>query len=265
MWRRGAPIAGTERARSVDTAVGQRATARRTDHAGAMSTVAVTGSSGKLGRHVVAHLADHGHRVIALDRHRDPRSPAAAFVRVDLTDTGQVLEALTGVDDVHDGLDAVVHLAAIPAPGLTTNGATFANNIAATHNVFAAARRAGIRNVVWASSETVLGLPFGTAAAVPPRRRGVPAPPNSTYSLVKTLEEEMARQFCRWVPDLAMVGLRFSNVMDPTTTRGSPRSTPTRGRAAGTCGATSTAATGRRRCAARSSTARPATPASRSS
>ncbi len=74
-----------------------------------MSTVAVTGSSGKLGRHVVAHLADHGHRVIALDRTPDPHSPAAAFVRVDLTDTGQVLEALTGVDDVHDGLDAVVH------------------------------------------------------------------------------------------------------------------------------------------------------------
>ena len=166
-----------------------------------------------------------GYRVIALDRAPDPASRAAAFVRVDLTDTGQVLEALTGVDDVHDGLDAVVHLAAIPAPGLTTNGATFANNIAATHNVFAAARRAGIRNVVWASSETVLGLPFGdrsdhdapikarrpTSRSTRSTRRG----PNSTYSLVKTLEEEMARQFCRWDPALTMVGLRFSNVMDP--------------------------------------------------
>ena len=93
-----------------------------------MPTVAVTGSSGKLGRHVVAHLADHGYRVVALDRAPDPASRAAAFVRVDLTDTGQVLEALTGVDEVHDGLDAVVHLAAIPAPGLTTNGATFAKD-----------------------------------------------------------------------------------------------------------------------------------------
>ena len=182
-----------------------------------MTTVAVTGSSGKLGRHVVAHLADHGYRVIALDRTPDPAAPAAAFVRVDLTDAGQVHEALTGVDEVHTGLDAVVHLAAIPAPGLTTNGATFANNIAATHNVFAAARRAGIRNVVWASSETVLGLPFGDRADPPylPVDEEYPPRPNSTYSLVKTLEEEMARQFCRWAPGLTMAGLRFSNVMDP--------------------------------------------------
>ena len=180
-----------------------------------MPTVAVTGSSGKLGRHVVAHLADHGYRVVALDRAPDPASRATAFVRVDLTDTGQVLEALTGVDEVHDGLDAVVHLAAIPAPGLTTNGATFANNIAATHNVFSAARRAGIRSVVWASSETVLGLPFTNPPPYLPVDEEYPPRPNSTYSLVKTLEEEMARQFCRWQPDLTMVGLRFSNVMDP--------------------------------------------------
>jgi UDP-glucose 4-epimerase len=134
---------------------------------------------------------------------------------VDLTDTGQVLEALGGVDEVHDGLDAVVHLAAIPAPGLTTNGATFANNIAATHNVFAAARRVGIRSIVWASSETVLGLPFADPPPYLPVDEEYPPRPNSTYSLVKTLEEEMARQFCRWHPDLTMVGLRFSNVMDP--------------------------------------------------
>jgi nucleoside-diphosphate-sugar epimerase len=179
-----------------------------------MSTVAVTGSSGKLGRHVVAHLAEHGHRVIALDRTPDPASRAAAFVRVDLTDFGQVTEALTHVDDVHDGIDAVVHLAAIPAPGLTTNAATFSNNITATYNVFAAARRAGIRSIVWASSETVLGLPFETPPPYIPVDEEYHPRPESTYSLVKTLEEEMARQFCRWQPDLTMVGLRFSNVMD---------------------------------------------------
>jgi len=180
-----------------------------------MTTVAVTGSSGKLGRHVVADLQAHGYRVIALDRVPDPRSVAAAFVRVDLTDYGQVLEALTGVDDRHDGVDAVVHLGAIPAPGLTTNAATFANNVTASYNVFAAARAAGVRNIVWASSETVLGLPFDTPPPYIPVDEDYPVRPESTYSLVKSLEEEMARHFCRWVPDLKMIGLRFSNVMDP--------------------------------------------------
>lgn len=72
-----------------------------------MVTVAVTGSSGKLGKHVVRELHQHGYRVVALDRVRDRESAAGAQVRVDLTDHGQVREALTGVDDRHDGVDAV--------------------------------------------------------------------------------------------------------------------------------------------------------------
>jgi nucleoside-diphosphate-sugar epimerase len=180
-----------------------------------VTTVAVTGSSGKLGRHVVRDLQDHGYRVLALDRVPDPDSVADAAVRVEFTDHGQVLEAFTAVDDRHDGVDALVHLAAIPAPGLATNAVTFANNITATYNVFAAARSAGIRNIVWASSETVLGRPFGVPPPYIPVDEEYPVRPESTYSLVKSLEEEMARHFCRWNPELKMIGLRFSNVMDP--------------------------------------------------
>ena len=187
-----------------------------------MVTVAVTGSSGKLGKHVVRELHEHGYRVVALDRVGDPESAADAQVRVELTDYGQVSAALTGVDDRHDGVDAVVHLAAIPAPGLTTNAVTFSNNITATYNVFAAARTVGVRNVVWASSETVLGLPFDTPPPYLPVDEEYPPRPQSTYSMVKTLEEEMARQFCRWAPDLKMIGLRFSNVMDPDDYTGFP-------------------------------------------
>jgi nucleoside-diphosphate-sugar epimerase len=180
-----------------------------------MITVAVTGSSGKLGRHVVRDLHEHGYRVIALDRVPDPDSAADAAVRVDLTDHGQVVEALTAVDDRHDGVDAVVHLAAIPAPGIATNAATFANNVTSTYNVFAAARTAGVHNIVWASSETVLGLPFDVPPPYIPVDEDYPVRPESTYSLVKSLEEEMARHFCRWDERLKMIGLRFSNVMDP--------------------------------------------------
>ena len=81
------------------------------------------------------------------------------------------------MDDRHDGVDALVHLAAIPAPGLVTNAATFPNNITATYHVFAAARRAGIRNVVWASSETVLGLPFDVPPPYIPVDEEYPARP----------------------------------------------------------------------------------------
>jgi nucleoside-diphosphate-sugar epimerase len=181
-----------------------------------MTRVVVTGGSGKLGRAVVADLLSSGYEVFNLDRvpSPDPRSP---YVKVDFTDYGQVAAALQAVDDKYDSVDAVVHLAAIPAPGLTTNAATFDNNITSTYHVFAAARAAKIKTVVWASSETVLGLPFGPDAPPPyiPVDEEYHPRPSSAYSLSKTLEEEMAGQFCRWDPELSMTGLRFSNVMEP--------------------------------------------------
>lgn len=179
--------------------------------------VVVTGATGKLGRAVVTHLRDVGVDVLAVDRAggHDPREVDGEFLLVDLTDYGQVVEAFTGGADEHAGrVDAVVHLAAVPAPGLLPNATTFANNSAATYNAFAAARAAGIKRVVWASSETVLGLPFDTPPPYAPVDEEYPPRPESTYSLNKTLEEEMARHFCRWDPELVMVGLRFSNVMD---------------------------------------------------
>ena len=181
-----------------------------------MTRVVVTGGSGKLGRSVVADLGEKGYEVINLDRVPAPDSPHP-FVRVDFTDYGQAAAALLAVDDRYDGVDAVVHLAAIPAPGLTTNAATFDNNITSTYHVFAAARAAKIKTVVWASSETVLGLPFGPDAPPPylPVDEEYHPRPSSSYSLAKTLEEEMAAQFCRWDPELSMTGLRFSNVMEP--------------------------------------------------
>jgi nucleoside-diphosphate-sugar epimerase len=179
-----------------------------------MARVAVTGSSGKLGRVVVDHLLQHGWQVVALDQAPAVRADIVAS-RVDLADFGQAYDALGGIDDRHAGVDAVAHLAAIPAPGLQSNAATFRNNVIVTYNVLTAAVRLGIRNIVWASSETVLGLPFDEYPPYVPVDEDYPPRPNSTYSLVKTLEEELARQLCRWHPDLKLLGLRFSNVMYP--------------------------------------------------
>jgi nucleoside-diphosphate-sugar epimerase len=177
--------------------------------------IAVTGGSGKLGRAVVDELLAHDHDVINLDR-VPPTDDRAEYTRVDFTDLGQTAGALTAVDDRHDGLDAVVHLAAIPGPGMAPNATIFANNVISTYNVFEAARMAKVRNVVWASSETVLGLPFDEPPVYVPVDEEVPLRPASAYSLGKTLDEEMARQFCRWDPEAKMIALRFSNVMEPS-------------------------------------------------
>ena len=174
--------------------------------------IALTGSSGKLGTVVARELRAAGYDVIGIDV-VGTRGPD--FVQVDLTDYGQVVDALSAVNDRHDGFDAVVHLGAIPAPGIRSDVATFHNNMNATFNVFWAAVRLGIRRIVYASSETVLGLPFDVPPPYIPVDEEYPPRPESVYSLVKTLEERMAVELVRWHPDLSITGLRFSNVMVP--------------------------------------------------
>ena len=98
--------------------------------------VGVTGSEGKLGRATVERLRSAGHTVVGFDLH----GPAGAgFTRVDLGDYGQTLDAFLGVTARHDGLDALVHLAAVPVNGLIPDVATFQNNVSASSHVFFAA------------------------------------------------------------------------------------------------------------------------------
>jgi nucleoside-diphosphate-sugar epimerase len=180
-----------------------------------MSKIIVTGGSGKLGRAVLRDLVGRGNSVLNLDTNL-PKEQICQTVRVDLADYGQVSEAISGgVDERGGPFDAVVHLAAIPAPGLFPNARTFKNNVPSSYNVFLAAREAGIKTVVFASSETVLGLPFDNPPPYVPVDEEYYPRPESAYSLGKLLDETMAREFARWDKELKIVGLRFSNVMDP--------------------------------------------------
>ncbi|HWE59618.1 MAG TPA: NAD(P)-dependent oxidoreductase [Solirubrobacteraceae bacterium] len=176
--------------------------------------IVVTGGSGKAGRGVVRDLQERGYEVLNVDRRTSPESSgpdsAVPFLRADLTDFGQTLEAL-GAGDWGGAPDAVVHFAAIPSPVHATPDQVFRTNVTSTHSVFSAAARLGIRRVVWASSETTLGLPF--------ERRPDYAPideahvyPETSYALSKVLGEEMARQFARW-SGMTIIGLRLSNVL----------------------------------------------------
>jgi nucleoside-diphosphate-sugar epimerase len=169
--------------------------------------IVVTGGSGKAGHWVVAHLRERGHDVLNVDWRPDVASHGQSLV-TDLTDLGQCRDALSGAD-------AVVHLAAIPAPGLRPEGETFRINTLSTYNVFSSAVAHNVRRVVWASSETVLGLPFDPEPpAFAPIDESHPPRPESSYALSKLVGEEMAAQAARR-SRIPFVGLRISNIMEP--------------------------------------------------
>jgi nucleoside-diphosphate-sugar epimerase len=169
--------------------------------------VVVTGGSGKAGRATVRDLLEHGYDVLNIDI-APPREQTSPYLSVDLMELGEVIEALHGAD-------ALVHLAANPNPQGWTEERMFRHNTTTTYNAFRAATLLGLKRVVWASSETTLGLPFERE---PPRYAPIdeehPLFPESSYALSKVISEELARQFSRW-SGVPFVGLRFSNVMEP--------------------------------------------------
>jgi len=178
--------------------------------------IVVTGGSGKAGRAVVRHLLERGHEVLNVDLAPSPESSShdspAPFLAADVTDFGQAFEVLNGGAARMPVPDAVVHLAAIPSPVHSTPDLTFRTNMVSTHAVFAAAARAGLKRVVYASSEVTLGLPFEQPPDYVPVDEQHELRPESAYALSKVLSEEMARQFNRW-SGIPFVGLRFSNIM----------------------------------------------------
>jgi len=169
--------------------------------------VVVTGASGKAGRGVARDLLEHDHQVLGVDIARTADAPPE-FLLADLTEFGQAAECLAGAD-------AVVHLAAIPANRIQTEATTFRTNMLSTFNIFEAARVLETGRVVWASSETIFGLPFDREQpAYAPIDEDHPPYPESSYAASKLLSEELGRQFHRRTgrPHIA---LRFSNIMEP--------------------------------------------------
>ena len=184
----------------------------------AVKRVCVTGATGKAGRAAVRELREHGYDVVATDAVVRAGDERGSVLRADLTDYGQATEVLRGAD-------AAVHLANIPAPGLATPAVTFNANVSMNFNVFHAAAALGLQTVVWASSETTLGLPFGGgpeqipgAAGQPPRYAPVDEDhfpvPTTTYALSKVTSETIAEHISQW-SGIPFIGLRISNIMDP--------------------------------------------------
>src|SRR5690348_3049586 len=186
-----------------------------------MGTIIVTGGSGKVGRAAVKHLMERGLKVVSIDMTRPaglsnpPKPGDVSFSRVDITDFGQVMAAFSGINErVAGPVDGIVHMGAIASPGEAPDHVIFDTNVQSTYNVFEAARRLKIRNVVWASSETVYGIPYPNGPAYVPVDEEIELPQWS-YSLSKLLGEKMAEQYAKWDPETKIVGLRLSNVQEP--------------------------------------------------
>jgi nucleoside-diphosphate-sugar epimerase len=186
-----------------------------------MKSIVVTGGSGKAGSATIKDLIEHGYAVMNVDI-AAPREQLCHFFRADLSDMGQAVEALRRAAGTVDRRrtplgepQAVIHMAGIPAPSLAPDAVTFQNNLMSTYNVFSAATLFGLKRVVWASSETVYGLPL---TRTPPRSVPITEDhslaPETGYALAKVLCEEMAREMHRWNPHTTFVGLRFSNIFE---------------------------------------------------
>jgi nucleoside-diphosphate-sugar epimerase len=186
-----------------------------------MKSAIVTGGSGKAGKATIRELLDHGYRVMNVDT-AAPSEQLCHFMKTDLNDLGQAVDAirlLAGTIDrrrmaIGDP-PAVIHLAGIPAPGLAPDATIFQNNMMTTYNVFSAAARAGLKRVVWASSETAYGIPFTRS---PPQFAPIteehPLAPESGYALAKLLCERAASEMNRWNPGTTFAGLRISNIFE---------------------------------------------------
>lgn len=178
-----------------------------------MTRILVTGSSGRLGRTVVAVLRRRGHDVYGVDRVVDPVDAASTSAEhsadlsadrsADLTDLGAAQRV---IGDIRP--QAVIHLAAIAVPFSAPEQRILMTNAALAYNVSRASIDAGARKIVIASSPTVFG--YGSPAGWLPERlpldETVQPRPWNAYALSKLLAEQVGRMFAAELGD----GVRFA-------------------------------------------------------
>ena len=172
----------------------------------------VTGGAGFIGSHIVQRLVKRGERVRVVDNLCTGEIERLAsvlsvidFVEEDLADPAVC-------DRVVDGVDYVLHQAAIPSVQRSIRDPMASNraNITATLNVLESCRTHGVRRLVYAASSSAYG-----DTKVLPKREDMPATPLSPYALQKFVGERYAKLYFD-LYKLETVSLRYFNVFGPS-------------------------------------------------
>ncbi len=155
--------------------------------------ILVTGGTGNVGRAAVTRLVKHGHEVRVIGRRAGIVIEGADYRTCDITDYDGLCQQM-------EGMEAVVHLAAIPHPALAPGQEIFRINCAGAFNVYQAAASKGIKRVVSASSINALGYNFGIKEfpiLYFPMDEEHPVYTTDAYSFSKQIVEEIAAYFRR--------------------------------------------------------------------
>ncbi|AKU93717.1 UDP-glucose 4-epimerase [Labilithrix luteola] len=180
----------------------------------------VTGGSGFIGSHIVQRLVENGHKVRVVDDFstgkRENLDPVARDVEII---TGDVRDR-AAMDKHAAGCEVIFHQAAVVSVPYSVEHPeeTHAVNIMGTLNVLMAARKHGVRRVVFASSAAV----YGDEPTLPKRESMTPDP-ISPYGVEKLTSEHYLRAFSR-LYGLETVALRYFNVFGPRQDPSSPYS-----------------------------------------
>jgi nucleoside-diphosphate-sugar epimerase len=171
--------------------------------------VLITGGAGKVGQWVVRELLNSkDYEITVLDRTPGPERGAVKYLVGDVEDLGQVMEAVAGAE-------AIIHLAAIHNPNIATTTVTYQTNVVGTFNVHHAAFRLGVKRVVSASSNAIVGWSYGERFMPDylPIDEDHPVRPEDVYGLSKEIGETIARSYAR--KGLETMMLRPSGVVSP--------------------------------------------------
>ncbi len=173
--------------------------------------VLVTGGAGFIGSHLVDALLSRGAAVRVIDNLSNGKRENLAHVAREIELMEADIRDAASCQNAMRGIEYVFHQAALGSVprSMKDPSTSIAVNVSGTANVFAAARDAGVKRVVYASSSSV----YGDSKRLP-KREGEEGKPLSPYALSKVMNEELADVFAR-VDGMELVGLRYFNVYGP--------------------------------------------------